>query len=210
MAEPSALFWDVGGVLLSNGWDRSARRRAAEQFALDWEEFRDRHELVVKDFETGRSSLEQYLACTVFHRRRGFTRDEFRNFMLAQSEAFPEALAILKQLASQGKYLLATLNNESLELNQYRIERFGLKDHFDLFLSSCYLGVAKPEPAIYNIALGVVQREPQACVFIDDRGLNVERAAALGIRAVHYRDPAQLRRQLESMGVAFDDGLMRK
>ena len=205
MAEPSALFWDVGGVLLSNGWDRHGRRRAAKQFALDWEEFQDRHELVVNDFETGHISLDQYLACTVFDRDRGFTRDEFTEFMFAQSEAYPETLAIVEQLALNGTYLLATLNNESLELNRYRIERFGLRNHFDLFLSSCFLGVAKPEEAIYRMALHVTQREPEACVFIDDRGLNVERAAALGIRTIHYQSPEQLRRDLDALDVAVEE-----
>ncbi len=203
MAEPSALFWDVGGVLLTNGWDRQARRHAAQEYDLDWEELQDRHELVINDFETGRISLDQYLACTVFHRDRGFARDEFTQFMFAQSEAHPETLAIVEQLAGNGTYLLATLNNESLELNRYRIERFGLRNHFDLFLSSCFLGVAKPEEAIYRMALHVTQREPEACVFIDDRALNVERAAALGIRTIHYQDPKQLRRELESLGVAI-------
>ncbi len=206
MAEPTALFWDVGGVLLSNGWDRRARRRAAEAFDLDWEEFQDRHELVVTDFETGRIALDQYLTCTVFHRERGFTRDEFTQFMFAQSQPYPETLAIVEQLAANGTYLLATLNNESLELNRYRIERFGLNNHFDLFLSSCFLGVAKPEEAIYRIALHVTLREPHACVFIDDRGLNVERAAALGMRTIHYHGPEQLRRELASLHVPVEEG----
>ena len=200
------LFWDVGGVLLTNGWNRHARRRAALQFDLDWEELQDRHELVVNDFETGHISLDQYLTCTVFHCDRGFTRNKFTQFMFAQSEAHPEALAIVEQLAGTGTYFLATLNNESLELNRYRIERFGLRNHFDLFLSSCFLGVAKPEEAIYRMALHVTQREPEECVFMDDRGLNVERAAALGIRTVHYQDPEQLRRELESLGVAVLEG----
>jgi putative hydrolase of the HAD superfamily len=203
LAEPSTLFWDVGGVLLSNGWDRHARRRAAEEFDLEWDEFQDRHELVVKDFETGRTSLDQYLACTVFHRERGFTRDKFEQFMFAQSEAYAETLAIVEQLAGNGRYLLATLNNESLELNRFRIERFGLKNHFDLFLSSCFLGVAKPDEAMYRVALHVTHREPDACVFIDDRDINVETAAALGIHTIRYEGPEQLRRELKVLGIAL-------
>ncbi len=126
--------------------------------------------------------------------------------MFAQSTAYPETMTIVERLAGNGRYLLATLNNESLELNRYRIERFGLKQHFELFLSSCFLGVSKPDEAIYELALRVVQHDPGACVFIDDRGLNVERAAALGIRTIHFRDPQQLRRELESLGVAVKGG----
>ena len=201
MSEVSAVFWDVGGVLLTNGWDRDSRRRAAETFGLDWDEFQDRHELVVKDFEMGRISLDEYLRCTVFFRERSFTVDTFKDFMFAESKPHPPTLAIVESLAQEGKYLLATLNNESLELNLYRIEKFGLRDYFDLFLSSSFLGVMKPEEAMYRLALHVTQRDPANCVFIDDRELNVERAALVGIRAIHYQSPEQLRHDLQELGV---------
>lgn len=203
---PSAIFWDVGGVLLSNGWDRHARRAAVEQFDLDPEEYRDRHDLVVRDFETGRISLDHYLTCTVFHRDRQFSRSEFKRFMFARSKPYPETLAIVARLGATGSYLQATLNNESLELNHHRIERFRLKRYFDLFFCSCFLGVSKPEEPIYRIALQTVQREPAECLFIDDRELNVERAAALGIRTIHYRDPRRLLGELTSSGVTVEQG----
>lgn len=203
---PSVLFWDVGGVLLTNGWDRHARGRAAERFELDPDEHRDRHDLVARDFETGRMSLDDYLTCTVFHRERDFTPADFERFMFDQSEAHAETLALLEEIAAGGDHLLATLNNESLELNRYRLERFGIKRHFDLFFCSCFLGVVKPEPAIYRMALQVVQREPEACLFIDDRELNLERAGELGIRTIHYQGPQRLRRELHSLGVEIDGG----
>src|SRR5437879_4046910 len=127
MPEPIALFWDVGGVVLTNGWDRNSRRKAVENFKLDWDEFEDRHELVDAAFEKGQLGLEAYLDRTVFYRPRNFTRDEFRNFIFAQSEPFPETLEVLERLARSKKYLMGTLNNESIELNLYRINRFGLR-----------------------------------------------------------------------------------
>ncbi len=201
MADISALFWDVGGVLLTNGWDRASRRRAAEEFDLGWDEFQERHDLVVIDFETGRISLDEYLRCTVFHRDRSFTADAFKDFMFAQSKPHAATLAIVERLAQDGKYLLATLNNESLELNLYRIEKFSLRDHFDLFLSSSFLGVMKPEEAIYRLALHVTQRDPANCVFIDDRELNLECAAREGLRTIHYQNPEQLRHDLRELGI---------
>lgn len=197
----STLFWDVGGVLLSNGWDRVARREAAEKFGLVWDDFQDRHDLVVADFETGQMSLDDYLRCTVFHRERPFTARQFREFMFAQSTPHPDTMAIAEQLAQNNRYLMATLNNESKELNRHRIEHFGLRKHFVLFLSSSFLGVKKPEATIYRMALQITQREPASCVFIDDRALNLECAVELGIRTIHYQNPDQLSHDLEQLGV---------
>ncbi|MFQ5947953.1 MAG: HAD-IA family hydrolase [Acidimicrobiia bacterium] len=201
MAEIKTLFWDVGGVLLTNGWDRRSRHSAMEKFGLDWEEFQDRHEFVSADFEIGKLTLDEYLERTVFYRDRPFTREDFVGFMEAQSEAYPESLALLERLASSGEYLLATLNNESRELNEFRIERFGLRDHFSLFLSSCYLGMRKPEEGMYRLAVDITQSRPDQCVFIDDRSLNLECSWLIGIGSVHFQDVEQLRTALAGYGV---------
>jgi putative hydrolase of the HAD superfamily len=137
----------------------------------------------------------------VFYRERHFSEGEYMGFMKAQSTPRPESLEVLADLSRSGKYLLATLNNESRELNEYRIDTFGLRDHFSLFLSSCYLGIRKPEPEIYRTAVEIVQREPEACVFVDDRELNLECAALHGIEPVHFTGAAQLKQDLAALGV---------
>jgi putative hydrolase of the HAD superfamily len=201
MPGPTALFWDVGGVLLTNGWDRTARRKAAEQFKLDWEEFEDRHELVVSAFEKGQLGLEAYLGRAVFYRPRDFSPEEFKKFMLAQSELLPDTLAIIERLARSKQYLLGTINNESLELNLYRIERFGLRRYFDVFFSSCFLGVKKPDAAIYRLALQLTQCAPGEFVFVDDRPLNLECAREMGIRTIHFQSAPQLERDLRELSI---------
>jgi putative hydrolase of the HAD superfamily len=201
MPAPTALFCDVGGVLLTNGWDRTARRRSVERFKLDWEEFEDRHELVVSAFEKGQLALKAYLDRTIFYRPRQFTPEDFKSFMLAQSEAFPDTLAVLERLARSKLYLLGTLNNESLELNLYRIERFGLRRYFDVFFSSCFLGVQKPDAAIYRLALQMTQRAPEEFVFVDDRPLNLECAREMGIHTIRFENASQLERDLRELGV---------
>ena len=201
MPEIAAMFWDVGGVLLTNGWDRQARRQAVERFELDAEEFEDRHELVVSDFETGRLSLDRYLERTVFYRPRRFGPDDLKTFMFAQSQPYAERLAIVVRLARSRRYLLGTLNNESTELNRYRIERFRLCEYFSVFISSCCVGLRKPDEAIYRLAVDVTQCRPDRCLFIDDRAVNVESAAKLGMRTIHYQDPDQLQRELRRLGV---------
>ena len=197
----TTLFFDVGGVLLTNGWDRHMRRAAAERFGLDWDDLQDRHEQVVSEFETGRLSLERYLRHTVFNRERSFSLDEFRSHMLAQSQPYDDSLRLARELAVGGKYLCGTINNESRDLNRYRIDRFELADVFDVFVSSCYVGVRKPDPGIYRLALEVTQRDPEECVFVDDRPLNLEAAGEAGLRTVHYVGANELRRSLADIGV---------
>lgn len=201
MAEITALFFDIGGVLLTNGWDQHARRLAAERFGLDWGDFQDRHQRVADEWEVGALTLDDYLRRTVFYRERGFSSAELRAFIFAQSKPHPDALAFARALADSGRYLLAALNNESAELNGYRIERFGLRSIFTAFFSSCFMGDRKPDEGMYRRALQITQREPGECVFIDDRPLNIEVAALVGLRAIHYRGLDALRSELAAHGV---------
>jgi len=201
MGEVTAVFWDVGGVILSNGWDRAARAEAAKKFGLDWEDFQDRHELASPAFETGQITLDTYLQRTVFYRKRAFTREEFVAFIFAQSEEFPESRAILSALARTRKYLLATINNEPRELNIRRIDQFNLRREFEAFFSSCFVHIRKPDEAIYRLALEVTQRRPEECLFIDDRALNLESARQMGMRTIHFEHAAQLRQDLQANGV---------
>jgi putative hydrolase of the HAD superfamily len=202
VANVTALFWDVGGVLLTNGWDRGSRRRAAQKFALDWDEFEDRHELVVNAFETGKAALQEYLQRTVFYRPRAFSPADFQAFMFSESQPLGETIALLGRLATGGRYLVATVNNESLELNEYRIRHYELRKYFSAFFSSCYLGVRKPDAAIYKLALSITQRAPAECVMIDDRPLNLECAKELGISTIAFTNTKQLEEDLARRGVA--------
>ena len=204
MAGVTTLFWDNGGVILTNGWDRDSRQKAVKQFQLDWSEFEDRHELMLNAFEEGHATLDEYLKRTVFYRDRAYSADDFKKFMFDQSQPFPESLEFLGRLARTRRYAMAALNNESLEINEYRINKFKLRDFFEAFLSSCYLGVRKPQPAIYKLALKITQCEPGECVLIDDRPLNLEFAAEQGIRTIQFKNVAQLHADLAAMGVTAD------
>lgn len=201
MAVITTLFWDVGGVLLTNGWPTESRQQAAAHFGFDWEDFEARHESVVGAFETGQMGLDEYLERTLFYASRSFTRSEFRNFMLDQSKPQPETLALAAQLAQSKSYLPCTLNNESLDLNLYRIRKFELRRYFTAFFSSCFLGLRKPDAAIYRKALQITQRAPEECLFIDDRPENIESAAALGMGTILYQSSLYLRRELSRFDV---------
>ena len=201
MTEVSTLFWDNGGVILTNGWDRGSRKLAVETFHFDFADFEDRHELMLNAFECGKATLDEYLQRTIFYRDRPFTTDDFKRFMFEQSQAMPEPLAFLGGLARTRRYMMAALNNESLEINEYRIRTFRLRDYFSAFFSSCYLGVRKPDRGIYSLALKITQREPAECVLIDDRGLNLECAREMGMHTIQFVNVAQLRTELAQLGI---------
>ena len=196
-----ALFWDVGGVLLTNAWDHNERAKAFENFHLDEDEFHSRHELVVSSFERGKITLDEYLDRTVFYKPRTFTKEEFRQYMFTLSQPFPENLKFAQALANSGKCFMATINNESRELNAYRIATFGLRRIFRAFFSSCYVGLRKPEADIYRVALEVTQFPAEECCFVDDRALNLECAAKLGMQTIQMQGLEQLQRDLQKLGV---------
>ena len=199
MSEIHAIFWDIGGVLLTDAWDHN-ERAALEHFQLDEEEFHSRHEKIVSSFERGKISLDEYLDRTVFYHKRSFTRDEFRDYMFSLSQPMPDVLAFARALSDSGKYFMGTINNESRELNLQRIEKFGLRKIFRLFVSSCFVGLRKPESGIYRLAIEITQINPEECCFIDDRAQNLEGAAKLGMRTIQMQTMEQLRKNWGSWG----------
>jgi len=197
-----ALFWDVGGVLLTNAWDHTQRSEAIKRFQLDEREFQDRHQMVVSSFERGKITLDEYLDRTVFYRPRTFSREVFRDYMFSLSQPLPGMLEFAQSLGDSGKYLMSTINNESRELNYYRMDTFGLRKIFRLFFSSCFVGLRKPERDIYRQALETTQIPPEECCFIDDRALNLECAAQLGMHTIEMDSLEQLQADLGKLGVS--------
>ena len=193
------IFFDVGGVLGSNGWDREQRQRAVERFGLNAEDFQWRHEEVIGGWEEGRMTLDEYLDIAIFYTARDFSREEFTDFMCAQSVPDQESIKIAKALSRDPRYTLMTLNNESLELNIYRIERFGISEIFEAFISSCWLGVRKPIRRFYSNALGIAHAQPESSLFIDDRQQNLTPARSLGMNTILFQSAPQLRSDLERL-----------
>ncbi len=191
------IFFDIGGVLGSNGWDREQRSRAVERFKLDADDFQCRHEEVVGEWEEGRITLDEYLDIAIFHTRREFTRREFVDFMFAQSVPNERVVDFARQLTGDKRFTLMTLNNESDELNRHRIQKFRIAGIFEAFLSSCWLGVRKPTQRFYKRALAIAQADPVTSLFIDDRAQNIAPARALGMSAILFESADQLRPELE-------------
>jgi putative hydrolase of the HAD superfamily len=197
-----AILFDVGGVLLTNGWDHGERAAAVAHFGLDAAALETRHEEVMDAWERGQINLNQYLDVAVFYEPRAFSRSEFFSFMLAQSQKLPHgALHILAELAASNACLIGALNNEARETNEFRFTHFGLRRYFKVAFSSCYVGLRKPEPAIYLRTLDILGCKPERVLFIDDREVNVAGGAAARMKAIQFTGADALRAALEEMGV---------
>lgn len=201
MTKITAIFWDIGGVLLTNGWDTPTRHAAAVKFGLDVDELDARHAKAFPIYERGQISLDDYLTQSVFYQSRPFTRDEFKNFMYSCSSELPDSRALADRLSSSRKVLMAAINNEGRELNDFRIKKFDLRRTISLFFSSCYVGLRKPDTAIYRLALDVAQRTGAESIFVDDRAENTEGARAAGMNAIQFQNVDQFKSDLQKFGV---------
>ncbi len=201
----TTLFVDVGGVLLTNGWDHLARKRAAKHFKLNWTEMDERHRLVFETHEEGKLSFEEYLGWVVFFEKRPFTRNQFRDFMFSQSKPYPKMLELVAQLKAQHNLKVVVISNESREVNAYRIRTFGLDRLVDTFISSCFVGMRKPDIQIFRLALDLAQTAPERAVFIDNTAMFVQIAERLGMRSILHIDHATTRAKLTSLGLQTSD-----
>jgi putative hydrolase of the HAD superfamily len=197
----TTLFVDIGGVLLTNGWDRMARSLAGETFGLDFEEMDERHHLTFDTYEEGKLSLDEYLDRVVFYEERPFTRENFRTFMFAQSRPIPEMIELVCRLKSQYRLKVAAVSNEGRELNSHRIREFKLGTFIDFFVSSCFVHFRKPDADIFRIALDIAQVEPAQVVYIEDRPMFVEVAQTLGINGIVHVGHDATQKELAKFGL---------
>jgi len=202
---PTALFLDVGGVLLTNGWDRSMRRRAAESFRLDPADMDERHHLTFDTYELGKLSLDEYLNRMVFCKKRPFSKEEFKAFMFAQSQAFPQMIDLVRNLKKAYSLKVAVVSNEGRELTTYRIQKFGLGEFVDFFIASSFVHFRKPDSDIYRIALDVAQVPIEHVLYIEDRLMFVEVAQGMGIRSIHHTGFDSTRENLASFGLFLSE-----
>ena len=202
----TTLFLDIGGVLLTDGWDHHARRRAATNFKLELVEMEDWHHLTFETYEEGKLTLEEYLGRVVFYQQRPFTRAQFRRFMFAQSKPYPKMIKLVAQLKVRHRLKIAVVSNEARELNTYRIRKFKLDRLADSFISSCFVHLRKPDAGIYRLALDIVQVPAQQVVYIENTPMFVRIAEGLGIRSILHTDYESTCTKLASFGLQTDGG----
>jgi putative hydrolase of the HAD superfamily len=179
------LFLDIGGVLLTNGWGHKSRQQAAKTFDFDYDEMNAVHEFIFNIYEIGKLTLDDYLNTILFHKPRAFTKEDFKAFMFSESKLLPSMLDwLIDWKKRKGNVKIISINNEGRELNDYRIKKFDLHRCFDAFISSCEVGMRKPDPGIFQLAMGVAQVSPQECLYFDDRDMLVEAARRVGMPAL--------------------------
>ena len=197
----STLFVDIGGVLLTNGWDHHARKRAAIHFKLNLAEMQERHELNFATQEEDKTTFKEYLDRVVFYQKRAFTRAKFRRFMFAQSQPYAEMIALVRNLKAKYGLKIIVVSNESRELNAYRIRHFKLDGFVDAFISSCFVRLRKPDADIFKLALDIAQTPARQIVYIENTPLFVQIAEGLGIRGILHTDYKSTCMKLASFGL---------
>src|SRR5512136_1418998 len=108
----TTLFLDIGGVLLTNGWDRKARELAAQAFNLDYNDVEERHHLTYDTYEEGKLNLDDYLQRVIFCQPRPFSKDDFTSFMLSRSQPIPEMIELVRSLKSKYHLKAIAVSNE--------------------------------------------------------------------------------------------------
>lgn len=200
----AALFLDVGGVLLTNGWDREMRERAADRFHLDQLELDERHHLTFDTYEEGKLDLDEYLSRVIFYEARSFTREEFKQFMYLQSQPFPKMLDLIRGLRSRYGLKIAVVSNEGRELAAFRIKKFSLAEFVDFFIVSSFVHFRKPDGDMFRLALDVAQVPPNEVAYIEDRAMFVDVAEGLGLHGVRHSSFESTRATLAALGLSLD------
>jgi putative hydrolase of the HAD superfamily len=195
------LFTDLGGVLLTNGWDRGLRKLVASHFDIDAVEMDERHHLTYDTYEAGKISLSEYLRRVVFWEPRPFTEEAVVGFMLEQARCFPEMIGMYKRVKELNRLRVVVVSNEGRELTADRIRRFDLKEFVDVFVVSSFVHFRKPDEDIFRVALDVAQADPDEVVCVDDRHMFAEVACRLGMHEIWHRDLDRTRAAFEGLGL---------
>ena len=116
---PSAintLFLDIGGVLLTNGWDTDLRKQTAQHFGLDYEEIYHRHHVTYDIYEEGKMTLDEYLWQIVFYEPRPFTPEDFKTYLLEQAKPNQDTIDLVRRLKAVYGLRVAVVSNEGREI----------------------------------------------------------------------------------------------
>ncbi|WP_131538141.1 HAD hydrolase-like protein [Pedobacter nototheniae] len=197
----TTLFTDIGGVLLTNGWDRQARSEAAILFKLDSAEVEERHHLTFDTYEVGKITLDEYLERLVFYEDRDFTPDDFKDFMFKKSLPYNDMIQLICDLKKKYNLKVAVISNEGRELNQYRINTFKLNQFIDFFISSSFVHFRKPDADIFKVAIDISQSDVETSIYIDDRMLFVQIAEGLGLTGICHTDYESTKLRLAEFGL---------
>lgn len=195
----TTLFVDIGGVLLTNGWDHHMRESVAQKFNLNYEEMNSRHALTFDTYEIGKITLDEYLNRIVFYQPRSFSLEAFKECMFSQSQPYPKMIKLIRDIKERYSLRIVSVNNEGRELMIHRINKFHLKEFIDFFVSSGFVGLRKPDEQIYRMALEMAQVDPKEVIYIDDRPMLTEIGQKLGMQSIQHKTFEQTETLLKKM-----------
>jgi putative hydrolase of the HAD superfamily len=142
-----------------------------------------------------REFIKEFLSAS----KLNITIEEYIEVFKKGIEPIPGMKEILESL--KARYHLATLINESSEWANYKLDVSKFREFFEINVVSGDIGYAKPEAAFYMRALEMLKAKPAECIFTDDKKENCDAAKNLGIEAILFRNPEQLRKELASYSI---------
>jgi epoxide hydrolase-like predicted phosphatase len=123
--------------------------------------------------------------------------DELRRDYFSGDRLNYRLVALIRDLRAKG-YPVALLSNESLQLES-RLREYGIHDLFDHVLISALMGMMKPDPTVYRVALQSVRATPHEAVFVDDSLVNVRGAQPLGMHTILFRPELDLKAEITKL-----------
>lgn len=206
-----AVIFDLGSVLTTEDW-LAVYEKMANELKIDVGKTKE----IVKPLfdKLGKGEISEQIFWKEVEAQTGvelseeFTENFWFKTYKEWSKDIKESWEILIELHKRGIRLavLANIIKTSLLANKEmgRLQR--LRDvGVETFIASCEEGIKKPDLKIYEIALKRLNLLPGACVFVDDKRVNIEAAEKLGIRGIVFQTPEQLREELIKLGLLLSN-----
>jgi FMN phosphatase YigB (HAD superfamily) len=202
MVKIKAIAFDCGNVILSNSWTDPVFEKFCKEIAVS---YRVGTKIFFKHYDGwlkfGRGCEYDFFKDLLENsKNKKLKIKDIKRFYYKKIH-MKKAFSLVKKLYK--KYPLYTLNDEAREWMNYRIKKFKLKKYFKAFITSAFVGYAKPDKRIYQAMLKKSKCKPEEVIFIDNNPKLVRAARKLGINGITFRSKEQLIKSLKKFRVEF-------
>jgi len=192
-----AVIFDLGGVLVRTE-DQAPRADLANRLGISREQLYDQifDSPSAKQATLGVITADQHWENV--RQALGLTMERFsaaRRAFWAGDRLDMDLVDRIRSL--RPRYKTALLSNAWSDLRSYLVERWQIAAAFDELIISAEVGLTKPAPAIYRLALDRLKVQPAEAVFVDDFAENIEGARKVGLHTIHFRSAEQARSELD-------------
>lgn len=190
------MFFDFGGVILSSPFEAFSayeQRAGLPRDAIRTVNATDPDHNAWARFERNELDVAAFVAAFETEARAlGYELDGWAVLACLEGELRPTMVEALRRI--HGPFRTALLTNNVVTMSAAGlVDRAGpfaeVLAHFDVVVESSRVGVRKPEPAFYQLACTLAEVEPDRVVFLDDLGVNLKPARAMGMRTIKVVDP---------------------